>query len=82
MPNKKRRKRNWDPVHFNAQLKDGRTVELFVNPETRLVVVDVIEKGGQCGNEFVRCTAPSAMTAKEQRELKAAIDAQPPPTFS
>ncbi len=37
-----------------AKLDNGRTIQFFVNRETNLVVVDVIEKGGRGGVEILR----------------------------
>lgn len=64
------------PFIFNVTLQDGRAVQLFVNPETNLVVVDVCEKSGRFGNEVVRQTLPPPMTATEKRQLRAAFRRQ------
>jgi len=40
--------------YSGIKLPDGRRVQLFVNRETGLVVVDVIDKGGKGGCEIVR----------------------------
>lgn len=37
-----------------AKLKDGRRIQFFLNRETNLVVVDVINKRETGGNEIIR----------------------------
>jgi len=37
-----------------AKLRDGSSVQFFLNRETGLIVVDHIAKNGQCGVEIVR----------------------------
>lgn len=37
-----------------VSLPDGRTVSLFVNPNTGLIVVDVVAKDEQSGVEILR----------------------------
>lgn len=44
--------------HFRTTLEDGREVTLFVNRQTGLIVVDVIELDGDHGTEVCRTTAP------------------------
>jgi hypothetical protein len=41
-------------LYSGARLKDGRAVQFFLNRETGLVVVDVIDKNGEGGNEILR----------------------------
>lgn len=36
--------------------KAGNTLQFFYNPENDLVVVDLIRKDGECGNEIFRKT--------------------------
>lgn len=43
-------------LHAGAKLKDGRSVQFFLNRETGLVVVDVINKNGESGTELLRKT--------------------------
>jgi hypothetical protein len=38
-------------LYAGAQLRDGRSVQLFLNRETNLIVVDVIDRGGRGGVE-------------------------------
>jgi hypothetical protein len=45
-----------DIARMNAELKDGRAVQFFVNRENNLVVVDVINKDEKGGNEILRKT--------------------------
>lgn len=40
-----------------AKLKDGRRVQFFLNRETGLIVVDVIDKNEKGGCEILRKTA-------------------------
>ena len=42
---------------FHAKLSDGRTVQFFVNSDTRLIVVDVIDKDEHGGVEILRWKA-------------------------
>lgn len=44
-----------DILRAGALLKDGRRVEFFLNRETNLVVVDVIDKNDKGGVEILRC---------------------------
>ncbi len=39
------------------KLPSGRSVQLFVNRESGLIVVDVVDKRGVRGNEVLRCHA-------------------------
>ena len=39
-----------------GKLPDGRQVQFFLNRQTGLVVVDVIDKGGRSGCEILRRT--------------------------
>lgn len=55
-----------------VRLKDGRTLSLFVNRETGLVVGDVTE-GKNCGNEFIRRNAPPPLSADERAALEALV---------
>ena len=41
-------------LYAGAKLKDGRRVQFFLNRETGLVVVDVIDKNGKGGVEILR----------------------------
>ena len=59
----------------SVQLLDGRQLNLFVNRETNLVVVDVLE-GRSFGNEFIRRSVPAPMTAADKRRLTRAIKRQ------
>jgi hypothetical protein len=43
--------------YAGVKLPSGRTVQLFVNRETGLVVVDVGNQGGTGGNEILRVDA-------------------------
>jgi hypothetical protein len=43
--------------YAGIKLPDGKSVSLFVNRETGLIVVDVINRKGTGGNEVLRCTA-------------------------
>lgn len=43
-------------LYAGVKLNDGRTVQLFVNRETGLVVADVLEKRGLSGYEILRKT--------------------------
>lgn len=43
-------------LYAGAKLPDGRSVQFFLNRETGLVVVDVINKGGESGTELLRKT--------------------------
>jgi hypothetical protein len=40
--------------YSGIKLPDGRSVQLFVNRETGLIVVDVVDKGGKGGCEVYR----------------------------
>lgn len=42
--------------YAGLNLKDGRNIQFFVNRETGLVVVDVINKNGKSGTEILRRT--------------------------
>jgi hypothetical protein len=58
-----------DELFFaNVKLPSGKTVSFFVNRDTGLVVVDIIAKRGNGGNEVLRMNAdkvsmPSAKAA-------------------
>ena len=41
-------------LYSGVKLPDGRSVQTFVNRETGLIVVDVIDKGGRGGHEILR----------------------------
>jgi hypothetical protein len=43
-------------LRAGATLLDGRAVQFFLNRETGLVVVDVVDKGGRGGVEVLRRT--------------------------
>lgn len=43
-------------MYAGIKLPSGKTVQLFVNRESGLVVVDIINKGGKSGTEIVRTT--------------------------
>lgn len=43
-------------LYAGVKLSDGRTVQLFVNRESGLVVADVIGKSGKAGREILRET--------------------------
>jgi hypothetical protein len=64
------------PYLFNATLGDGRTVQIFVNPDDNLLVVDVVEKSGKFGNEIVRQTIPPPFKASEKRSMRRQVQAQ------
>jgi len=40
--------------YAGAKLPDGRRIQFFLNRETNLVVVDVIDRSGRSGTEIVR----------------------------
>jgi len=40
--------------YANVSLLGGKSVQMFVNRETGLLVVDIINKGGKSGTEIVR----------------------------
>jgi hypothetical protein len=42
-------------VRNYVSLDDGRTVALFVNRETNLVVLDIVDADEKGGNEVYRC---------------------------
>lgn len=42
--------------YAGARLPDGRAVQFFLNRETGLVVVDIIDKDGRGGTEILRQT--------------------------
>jgi uncharacterized FlaG/YvyC family protein len=41
---------------FNVELKSGNHLNFFVNRETNLLVVDLVDKEEKGGNEIVRMT--------------------------
>jgi hypothetical protein len=41
-------------LYAGAKLSDGRRIQFFLNRETNLVVVDVIDKNGKGGVEILR----------------------------
>ena len=45
-----------NPQQVQLTTAKGNTLQLFYNNETGLVVVDLIDKNEQGGNEFVRMT--------------------------
>jgi hypothetical protein len=61
------------PELFHAWIKltDGRTLSLFVNRETGLVVADAHEKRGPYGSEFIRRTVPPPLSKSDRRKLAA-----------
>ena len=46
-----------DTFHAGINLPNGKRVTFFVNRDTGLVVVDIINKSGKSGNEIVRINA-------------------------
>ena len=44
-------------LNCNITLPNGRNVQFFVNRDTGLIVVDVVAKSGNSGNEVLRINA-------------------------
>lgn len=45
--------------YAGVKLSGGKSVSLFVNRETGLVVVDVVNRGGKSGTEVLRQVVPA-----------------------
>ena len=43
-------------LYAGAKLSNGKTIQFFLNRETGLVVVDIVNKGGKSGTEILRKT--------------------------
>jgi hypothetical protein len=58
-----------------VKLPNGKTVSLFVNRETGLVVVDVVRKDERGGNEILRTTVDRVvMPTKRQLDAAEVVD--------
>lgn len=66
-----------DIAYVWMKMPDGRRLEVFINRESGLVVCDIQEKRGLCGNEFVRRTIPPPLSKSTKRKL-AALKASDP----
>ncbi len=55
----------------NHKLPDGRYLSIFLNEETMLFVVDVVEKDETGGNEIVRKTLPPPLSDEDRAALAA-----------
>ena len=57
--------------HVNIELDGGDTLVVFVNLDTRLLVVDVVNSDESFGNEFVRTKIPKPPTPAEAANMVA-----------
>ena len=54
-------------LYAGATLADGRPVQFFLNRETGLIVVDLIDRNERGGRELLRYTAPLIVSTRKKR---------------
>ena len=52
------------------ELESGNMLEMFFNHNTKLLVVDLIDGGGEGGNELVRCILDEDALLQHCRDLR------------
>jgi hypothetical protein len=59
----------WDPlVCHSVVMPDGRTVQFFLNMESRLIVVDVFDADERGGVEYARFNFPKSIVPNQKQE--------------
>lgn len=58
---------------FREQMKDGRTLQIFVNKDSGIIVADAIDEDEKYGNEFIRINFYKIPKGRPEKKLKEVV---------